>query len=500
MWLDDLAAILGITLNYGTIDADWGRPAQDSPLFSNYEQAGRLLDAFAWNVGCVVVRNLDGTYTLQEPDDGDLAAVANRPAFNLAGGNPNQVEDDGGYLATYGMLPGTVTVTFPKFVTGSTFTDGRDCRNHTKASYGDVYDVTVTLAGAGLAAYPGFSNGTMLIHDTARAYYATSESPTPGNAVALASLANLIARFYYRQQLYGYDEAYQGIRAWTPEGIHDVIWTYRNGKATTRVQRRPLNWTQAEFQHEAIGLSGGSGSGVCGAHTVKEVNNPGIGADVDVSYPNINQWQFYYPYFEVVPSALPASANAVGLKLRSRDSAQAMRNGGTLSPLSEGPFGGWTTLIYDTTGQGISRFQQPHPSPSLAAFGSNFILLTPGLWLLSFSVLWHLQPLQTVANIMRVGSGWSIYNAVGVVIGGTGANNYIHKYAHSTVTMPITNFSHFMRTTTTALMPFDTSDAAYAIPIVFNTSNTDETPLTTNLSVSYLRGDVWFSRLAVRDP
>lgn len=265
------ATALGITLDYDPIDpgtSPYARPAYDSALYCHYEQAGKYLDALAWNVGCVVVRNLDGTYRLQSAADGYVAAVANRTAdYNLAGGE--MIADALSVVPVshaQAVLPASVTVTFPKFVIDGDYVDGRDTRVFNRVSYGEVYGITKTLADCG-APYDGYTGhpGTKYLHDTARAYLLTAADVTPQNAAALDALALRLATDYYDGQFTGFDETYQGVRAWAPEAVHDILWSVRQDWAVTRVQRKPWNFGPSEFQHEA---DGGFGPGAAMALSV----------------------------------------------------------------------------------------------------------------------------------------------------------------------------------------------------------------------------------------
>ncbi len=59
------ANALGIFIYYTPIESTYSQPEPDSPLWVNEENPAVLLDAIAANLGRVVVRALDGTYTLK---------------------------------------------------------------------------------------------------------------------------------------------------------------------------------------------------------------------------------------------------------------------------------------------------------------------------------------------------------------------------------------------------------------------------------------------------
>ena len=74
------------------------------------------------------------------------------------------------------------------------------------------------------------------------------------NLSGLTSLAVALAGNLYASQAgFSLDEAYAGIFAWEPEGIHDVIWTYsdKGGGAITRATRPVWNRFPTRFQHTA---------------------------------------------------------------------------------------------------------------------------------------------------------------------------------------------------------------------------------------------------------
>lgn len=243
--LTTVASALGITLAQGSIDAGFGNPAEDSQLYSNHENAAVYLDALAANVGKLVVRNLDGTYKLETPVEAQAASEGNRSvAARMAGDRALDGLNQSGPI-----LPSTVTVTFPRFVTDGDFVDPRDPRDWITPSYGDVYVKVVNPGDAGLPTSFLPHVGTHVIRDTARAYYVTEGSSTPTNQSSLDTLAVLLGTFYYRCQLAGTDDIYPGIRAWTPEGANDLLFTYRQRYSSTRAQRKPYNWHFTDFQH-----------------------------------------------------------------------------------------------------------------------------------------------------------------------------------------------------------------------------------------------------------
>ncbi len=260
-----LASNLGITLAFAPTLADYGQPAEDSQLYSNFENPASLLDAVAWNTGRLVVRYYNGNYALQTPLDALKAATANRGTITLAGGAPLAAASGGYVQSGPAIVPANINVTFPKWVTGSGYVDNRNTGDVSRQSYGDVYQISVTLAQAVTTASYGAAfltsgTGTKVIHDTARAYYATTDtSGVPTNGSLLATLAQRLAADYVMAQLMGVDEVYQGIRQWNSEGADDVLYTLRSTIASTRAQRRAWNAGVTEMQHEtsyALATSG----------------------------------------------------------------------------------------------------------------------------------------------------------------------------------------------------------------------------------------------------
>lgn len=119
-YLNQLATQLNITLTFTTPDSVYGMPEIDSPLCTGgFDNPAALLDLVAANVGCAVVRNLDGTYKLQRYADALAAAQANRPASrnNLLGGpswsDPPSASSPGDYFT---MIPATVRIVFPVWI------------------------------------------------------------------------------------------------------------------------------------------------------------------------------------------------------------------------------------------------------------------------------------------------------------------------------------------------------------------------------------------------
>lgn len=207
------------------------------------------------------------------------------------------------------VIPANVTVSFPKYVAGKDpvphFSNPRYENQRPSAwyeeSYGDTASVKVPIINAGpqiwssgalnsgapvisgvitpggsasgltsitsgalsgsfvsgatfLSGVVGIFSYNHVIHDTAKALYSTEASlgGTPANASGLTALAQQIAQDFYASQVAAaLDETYPGTFAWTPEGIHDIVWTYseRARGAFTRVLRTQWNNFIGELQH-----------------------------------------------------------------------------------------------------------------------------------------------------------------------------------------------------------------------------------------------------------
>ena len=300
--LSTLASSLGISLTYDPIPNLYQTPEPDSQFWTNQELASILLDAVAYNVGRVVVRNFDGTYSLKDPisslnqvninrgglalSSGDLSSVtrvAGGDIFNSGSLTKLKVGDLS--ISRNAILPSLVRTTFPKYVVGNDpiphFSNPRIGPSRPSCwyeeSYGDVFIQDIPLAsGAGnfnsgffISGLVGVSGWTHTIHTTAKALFsgeiallsgnAGSGGPQPLNFSGLLTLAFQLAYdFYNAQTISALDEVYPGTYSWTPEGYHDVIWKYsvKDRLATTRVMRPEWNQIVREMQHSTPPPSG----------------------------------------------------------------------------------------------------------------------------------------------------------------------------------------------------------------------------------------------------
>lgn len=272
-----LSADLGIAITYDTIPAAYPGPEPDSQLWANQESAAALLDAAAYNLGMVVVRNLNGTYNLYSPATSQTIAATNRGNATLlirtAGGD---IFNSGTQNLKVGdltrsrnfIVPSAVSVTYPKYVIGddpvphffnSRYQNPRPT-SWFEDSWGGSYTQTVLIASGG-AMVSGLvgENITHSVRSTAKALYSGEINPLPINQSGLTALSMQIAGDYYGNQVAAaLDEVYPGTLALTLEGIHDVIWTYseRSRLASTRVMRCEWNRIIKDMQHATPAVEG----------------------------------------------------------------------------------------------------------------------------------------------------------------------------------------------------------------------------------------------------
>lgn len=258
-----VATALGASVTYSSISSAYGTPEPDSQLWARQAPAALLLDTLAANVGMTVVRNYDGTYKLYTTAEslalsqtsrrdssgrivrlmgGDSAGGASLPAGDLSAGRK-------------AVLPATVRVSFPKYVSGDDpiphYLNARgQATRHYEDGYGDRYSVDVS--GGGIS-------GVRVINTTAKALYATEAAAfggAPTNATQLTALSSALASdLLAGLTATGLDESYLGVFPWTPDGLHDVLFTYSASRrtASTRAVRQEWNADVREFQHGTPG-------------------------------------------------------------------------------------------------------------------------------------------------------------------------------------------------------------------------------------------------------
>ena len=270
--VQQLAESLNVTINFSTFPSVYtSHPCIDSQFWTNQESAAVILDALAYNLGTVVVRSLDGSYTLQTPLSSQEIISDNRgPAQSVVRTAGGDIFATGNLLpvgdltqSKNSVLPSAVNITFPMFDIANDpvphFINTRYASRSSawyEESYGSVYTIPVSIAqgGPNVAGLTGVPNVTHCIHSTAKAFFNGEDTINgqPLNYSGLQQLATQLTQDYYNQQIASaLDEVYPGTFAWTPEGIHDIIWTYscRSRQAVTRVMRSEWNQIIKEMQH-----------------------------------------------------------------------------------------------------------------------------------------------------------------------------------------------------------------------------------------------------------
>jgi hypothetical protein len=252
----------GISVTYSTISTAFGYPESDSPLWTNGESTATLFDAIAYNIGRTVVRNLNGTYSLLTPAESQAIVQAN--VLNVPTTQGGEILYSGA-LGRNSVIPASVTVTFPKYVTGDDpvphFLNSRT-RNQPQSlwyqeSYGEVFSISVPTTSGGIYASGLSGTSTSTIHTTAKALISGENQSIPVNISGLNALAMQIASDIYTTSIIGIDQSFDGIWNFTPDGLHDLVWTYsRKAKgAFTRIVKNNWNINIWERQH-SLALSG----------------------------------------------------------------------------------------------------------------------------------------------------------------------------------------------------------------------------------------------------
>ncbi len=231
--IDSLTGIdaLDIDLSLGSdVEDVYGRPHRLTDLYSRYDNAALLLDAVLFNLGRRLIRNLDGTYTALRSSQSALIVADNRPVTRLAGGSFND-ENLSSLFANNNinsLIPSSVCVIFPK-VSGQ-YINAQKNHIPSPQTEGDVYTVEVTTTDLELP-FTGIADTCKTIRTTAEAYYTDLNGDTIFNDLDVQALAFQLANDYYLDAIEGLDESYPGLLYWQPEGIHDIIWTWRGSDA-----------------------------------------------------------------------------------------------------------------------------------------------------------------------------------------------------------------------------------------------------------------------------
>jgi len=287
-----------ITITNSTIENVYFQPEPDSQLWLNEESVATLLDAVAYNLGRVVVRNLSGTYSLLTATE-SLTRVRNntptaRRTGRVAGGDiflsGTRLPVGSLFKSKNSVVAPTVRVTFPHYVQGNDpvphLVNPRYQVQRPSAwyedSYGSVYSISVPISSGGslVSGVTGVSGQIQALHCTAKALCSGDAQAVSGshplNRSGLTSLAMQLAKNYWEGQvLTALDEVFPGTYAWSPEGVHDLVWTYsaRQRLAALRVVKSEWNIAPTEFQHATPPLSGYT-------NTPKGVGGPSVALTV----------------------------------------------------------------------------------------------------------------------------------------------------------------------------------------------------------------------------
>ena len=279
-----VATSLGIVLTFDPgIETAASSPEPDSPLWCNAEPIALLFDALALNVGCCVVRSLDGSYIVMDPlASRDRAKINRGDAGRIvreAGGDlfySGQQLPAGSLLAARNaIVPATISVSFPKYVGGDDpvphFLNSRYPNQRPSAwyedGYGEVLGIDVPVRSG--TCYSGSltsgitGTGKVSLRSTAKAVYATEAAAAsgmlPDNASGLTALAMFLARDHCdTQAANALDEVLPGTFKWGPEGTHDLVWTWseRSRSSCLRIMKCEWNNWCSDFDHAAPALSG----------------------------------------------------------------------------------------------------------------------------------------------------------------------------------------------------------------------------------------------------
>lgn len=317
------AGVLGVNIGVVDIPAVYTQPEPDSQFWTQEGSAAVLLDSLAYNVGDTIIRLLQpmlgGQYKFVHPLESQTIAKRNRgdglkiiqgdseysrPIIRTAGGHLFQ---SGTHLpagdltkSRNSVLPAAINVTFPKYIINhdpvphfvNLRTQAQRPSCWYEESYGDMYAVSVFISSGNsvfvtnpivsdqfpVSGMRGVEVYEHTIRSTAKALIsgeANINLPNvnpPLNASGLTALAMQLAADYWNWQAsYGLDETYPGTYNWTPEGYHDIIWTYseRARGAFTRVMRTQWNQVVGEMQHATPALSGFT-------HVVDGVGGPSV--------------------------------------------------------------------------------------------------------------------------------------------------------------------------------------------------------------------------------
>lgn len=306
-WLTLIATIattLNIVVNIPTpIESVYGAPETDSPLWSNVANSATLLDAIAANLGRIVVRGFNGIYNLLRAEESFAIAQTNRTVYDTIGVAGGDIFQSGfstpaGDLtfAKNAVLPNTITVGFPQYILGTSgsktdpvphFYNTRGATPRGTAwnetSYGSMFQVNVPILSGGTFVSGLIGNISInMLRTAAKALYSgevqVGPNSNPINIAQIDALAMRLAQDEWNATvLASLDKAYDGTVAWTPEGLHDIVYTYsdRLRTGTTRIVRSDWNGAFMDFQHSITSgqmVSGMDGTGKTVSQTWRDLS------------------------------------------------------------------------------------------------------------------------------------------------------------------------------------------------------------------------------------
>lgn len=241
----------GVAITADDIPEDYLFPS--SKLTSSYEYLPLLLDAALYSIQRRLLRGLDGSITIQGPDDAATAVNA------LFVANANRREFGGIYRTDATSIhqeltiavPRQVRVRFPLQTLAPTL-------SHT--SY------VAPLASLTLEEYDGITprDGDKVFHTDAVALNTTGGPDD--NAIDLQDLTNQLASDWYIWQTQDMASVYGGIIPWDKESMSDFV-EYDGYGMRTEIRRAPINDLSMKVHH---GLPGGLGSGGSGSGSAGE--------------------------------------------------------------------------------------------------------------------------------------------------------------------------------------------------------------------------------------
>jgi hypothetical protein len=203
LWTDlysSLATALGITLVVDPPNAAYGKPPGQFNV--KYENAAVFMDGVAYSVGQRFVHNTNGAWRAISAPNSLL--VNNN---NVLLPSARTVLAGGKYIAADVLktLPANIQVVFP--MTDTT-----------------VFAVTSAFSATG--------------HNTPWTYHHSSNY-TGSNSAALQTLGNQLASDLLTWNTPVYDQTWNGIVNFVPEGLHDIEWVHRAGRVSTRLTPNP---------------------------------------------------------------------------------------------------------------------------------------------------------------------------------------------------------------------------------------------------------------------